>query len=433
MAAIQPSRPNSPASSAPKNGCRTAPEGSPLRKSCDFCASSKVKCSGRKPTCHRCAKRGFTCNYFAAKRAGRKPAASSSSNEDSSLPNHDAVERPPETTYATPPPTASDFSDFWKELGPLDVSLSSSLTHTDPNTQAFTPSFQVDIPDLDLDLPTTAEDLFSLAVNGNNSNSFEGISDASFGANDAFSDLLAFPMPTPRPTASASPTREVHNFPNAPATGQACSCLAQALGLMTQLSQSSSTASTTWTTQGLDDSTAIQTVQDVLRQSKTAVDAVGTMLQCPCSHDGYLLVVISLIAFRMLGLFAAVVLNTPGSQASQSRRTSQTSSSEPALQDPAVESSYRIEGKDWARMSAQAVLSELHSVRRLTKWLSSKLQLHTTQQGGQKEVEVPKNAALESEVRLPLLSGEVYKQLDADLNRRLKALYQGIIDRLRSF
>ena len=283
----------------------------------------------------------------------------------------------------------------------------------------------------DLDLPRTAEDLFSLAVNSS-SNGFEGLSDASFGANDALSDLLAFPMPTPRPTTSASTTREVHNFHEAPATGQACSCLAQALGLLTQLSPSSSTASTMWTTQGLDDSTAIRTVQDVLTQSKAAVDAVGTMLHCPCSHDGYLLVVISLIAFTLLGLFAAVVLDTPGYRDSQASRPCQTSSSEPALQDPAVEGGYRIEGKDW-RMSAQAVLNELHSVRRLTRWLSSRLQLQATRQGGEKEVEAPKNAALESEVRLPLLSGEVYKQLDADLDRRLKALSHGIIDRLRSF
>jgi hypothetical protein len=429
MAAVQPLRPTSPTPSTPKNGRRTAPEGSQLRKTCDLCASSKVKCSGRKPTCHRCEKRGFTCEYFATKRAGRKPATSLSSNGDPSHPSHDA-ERPPEATYASPTATASDFSHFWKELGPLDPSLFSSLTHTDPNSQGFTPSFQVDMPDLDL--TRTVEDLFSPAVN-NSSNGFEGLSDASFGANDTMSDLLAFAMPIPRPTTSASPTREVHNFQKAPATGQACSCLAQALGLMTQLSQSSSTANMMCTTQGLDDSTAIQTVQDVLRQSKAAVDAVGTILHCPCSHDGYVLVVISLIAFKMLGLFAAVVLNTPGSQDSQASRPSQTSSSEPALQDPAVEGSYRIEGKDWARMSAQAVLSELHSVRRLTKTLSSRMQLQATRQGGEKEVEAPKNAALESEVRLPLLSGEIYKQLDADLNRRLKALSQRLIERLRSF
>jgi hypothetical protein len=208
MAAVQPLRPTSPTPSTPKNGRSTEPEGSQLRKSCDFCASSKVKCSGRKPTCHRCEKRGFTCEYFAAKRAGRKPATSSSSNGDPSHSSHDA-ERPPGLTYASPPGTASDFSDFWKELGPLDTSLLSSLRHTDPNSQGFTPSFQVDMPDVDL--PRTAEDLLSLADNSS-TNGFEGLSDASFGANDALSDVLAFPMPTPRPTSSASPTREVHNF-----------------------------------------------------------------------------------------------------------------------------------------------------------------------------------------------------------------------------
>ncbi|KAK3720358.1 hypothetical protein LTR37_003769 [Vermiconidia calcicola] len=270
-----------------------------------------------------------------------------------------------------------------------------------------------------VELPRSAGDLFSPP--GSSINSLRGLSDTSLGSNNGLSDLLAFTLPTPRPTTSAAPTGEVQSFKVAPATGQACSCLTQALGLMTELSELLSKACTLWTTQGIEDCTAIRTFQDVLGQNKAAVDAVGTMLHCPCTHDGSLLVIISLIVFKILGLFAAV-LTAPGCSDSQAGRSFHTSASEPALQSHADERSYRIEGKNWARMSAQAVLSELHSVRRLS--LSSKLKSQAAILGGEKDMS---NASLES------MSGEIYKQLDTDLLNRLKALSQGIIVRLRSF
>jgi hypothetical protein len=60
-------------------GCTPAPAVSStsqvkMRTSCHYCAFSKLKCSGDRPTCARCAKRGSPCVYMAAKRGGRKPA-----------------------------------------------------------------------------------------------------------------------------------------------------------------------------------------------------------------------------------------------------------------------------------------------------------------------------------------------------------------------
>ncbi len=81
-------------------------------------------------------------------------------------------------------------------------------------------------------------------------------------------------------------------------------------------------------------------------------------------------------------------------------------------------------------MSAQAVLSELHSVRRVVKWISSKLQEEARTQGADEESSP--GTTLQSEVRLSL-SGDIFIQLDADLNARLKVLFKRIIDRLRTF
>ncbi|KFY41662.1 hypothetical protein V494_02860 [Pseudogymnoascus sp. VKM F-4513 (FW-928)] len=45
---------------------------SKLRDSCHACAVSKVKCPKEKPSCSKCESRGITCQYFLAKRPGRR-------------------------------------------------------------------------------------------------------------------------------------------------------------------------------------------------------------------------------------------------------------------------------------------------------------------------------------------------------------------------
>lgn len=45
---------------------------SKLRNSCHACAISKVKCPKEKPSCSKCECRGITCQYFLAKRPGRR-------------------------------------------------------------------------------------------------------------------------------------------------------------------------------------------------------------------------------------------------------------------------------------------------------------------------------------------------------------------------
>ncbi|KFY04764.1 hypothetical protein O988_00529 [Pseudogymnoascus sp. VKM F-3808] len=45
---------------------------SKLRDSCHACAISKVKCPKEKPSCSKCEFRGITCQYFLAKRPGRR-------------------------------------------------------------------------------------------------------------------------------------------------------------------------------------------------------------------------------------------------------------------------------------------------------------------------------------------------------------------------
>ncbi len=462
---VRPASPT-PAPSSPKRRNTSDGSSNGLRNCCEACASSKVKCSGRKPTCHRCEKRGFECEYFQAKRAGRKPAGSTSTTNNSSaaapqpasevIPTRE-VAMAAEGAYTSPRGTASDLSDIWADLNPLDRSLFSELSNIDETSFGLSPSFSMELPALDTASAaptasmTSADNLYSSTMDSSLNVGLGTLCEAMLEAsNDATADLFSFPLSTPRATGLATPvTGGSQSIQRSPTASQPCSCLAQALQLMRRLSELMSATDAAGATKS--DADAIRTIQEILQQNKTAIDTATGMLNCQGPHDGYLLIIICLTAFKTLELFTAIL---PASQKSQSRRLSVVSSPDSGRMETTHVNGYRIEGGDWARQSAQAILSELHSVRRLTKLFSEKLRIQTataaatsssssssktsftaaTTPDAPEELQTSSKEAVvsEGEAKLPF-SSEVYRQLEVDLANRVKALTQQIIHRLRSF
>ncbi|KAF2178408.1 hypothetical protein K469DRAFT_718222 [Zopfia rhizophila CBS 207.26] len=479
MAAVHPPRPGLSRVSTSTDGHTTPPDRPKLRNSCHACASSKLKCSQDKPTCSRCAKRGLTCEYVAAKRGGRKPNSRSNISENrgndvsnTAINANGDVHSPSQANRFAPPssnPTTdplrwlgvvhhsteanvSASSDMLHDFfGPMDQTLSStdSMDHTLPSTDLLDQALpgtstgtEIDLDDFfaspisfstemsDVNIFRTA-DFFPTGIDSS-SNGSESLSDAFPVFEDAVSELLALSIPGSTPEKFTSPSKDVHNHQEVCATESSCSCLVQALGFMKQLFPSSSNACMTWPTQGPDNATVIPTIQAVIAQNETTIEAMSAMLKCSCSQDGYLLTVMSLIIFKVLGWYAAVASKTPALQGPQACHSPQSSPSEQLLRNPTVVGSYFLDGADSARMVAQLVLSELHRVRRLVDQLSSKLKVQAVKNGGGGGggAEEEENLYLIDEMTLPLSAG-MYDQLDADLRKRLRALSREMIDRLR--
>ncbi len=456
MAAVHPPRPGLPTPSTSTHGHATAPDRPKLRNSCHACASSKLKCSQEKPTCSRCAKGGLTCEYVAAKRGGRKPNSRLSSDNrgndisNSAINANDNVHLPsqanwfapsslnpstdplrsPGVVHHSPKANVSGSSDMLQDFfGPMDQTLSSTSTDTGTDLDDFFTSpisFSTDMSDVNI---FGTADFFPTSIDSS-SNGSESLSDAFPVFEDAVSEFLALSVPSSTPKNSTSPGKEVHNYQEVRATESPCSCLVQALGFMKQLFPSSSNACMTWATQGLDKATAISTIQAVIARNEATIEAVSTMLQCSCSQDGYLLAVMSLIIFKVLGWYAAVARKTPSLQGPQACRSRQSSPSGQVLQNPTVVGNYCLNGADSARMAAQLVLSELHRVRRLVDQLSSKLKVQAAKKGRGGGAETLESLDLDNEMTLPL-SAVMYDQLDVDIRKRLKALSWEMIDRLR--
>lgn len=437
MAAVRPPRSklSTPFSSTLEHV--TATNRPKLRDSCYVCASSKLKCSQNKPTCSRCVERGLTCEYVVAKQGGRKPKGRSSSNnrrgKNVSKPAktaNDHAHSVSQANWVAPSssyPSTDSLQDFF---GPMDQSLSSTSTDTGTNLDDFfnSPiSFSTDLSNVNI---FGTADFFSRTIDSI-SNGSQSLSDAFPVFEDAIPELPARSIPSSTPQNYTLPSKEVHNHQEVRANESPCSCLVQALGSMKQLFSSPSNPCMTWATQSFDNATAMSTIQAVIARTEATIEAVSTMLQCSCSQDAYLLSVISLIIFKVLGWYAAVARKNPSLQGPhQSCHSRQPSPFELARQnDTIVGSSYCLDGADSARMTAQLILNELHRVRQLVDQLLSKLKVQAAKKG-RRGVETPESMDLDNGMAWSL-SAVMYDQLDNDLRKRLRALSCEMLDRLR--
>ncbi|KAL3447873.1 hypothetical protein BJX65DRAFT_276162 [Aspergillus insuetus] len=109
-----------------------------LRDSCVACAVSKLKCSKQRPTCSRCEVRGIDCQYFFARRPGRRrehgrghPASCTSRNNHSSE-QHSEPSRGDRAGNVDPPETVG------ASTNPVDLTHDPGSTANLPGSHGWT-------------------------------------------------------------------------------------------------------------------------------------------------------------------------------------------------------------------------------------------------------------------------------------------------------
>lgn len=463
--------------SPPPSGSRgpAAPAAPKLRDSCHACAFSKVKCHKEKPTCSRCAKRGLTCEYVATKRGGRKHDNQSVRSDSNNAPSTAAST----INVARPSPPLSSWASHHSTVSGTDYLLSPGVIHAFPGPttsgascnvlqdllsqgdQSLSSAPTVQTTDLD-DFFTSpisfpGPDRSSIDILGqtdftsvdSSSNSASALLDAFSLFEEAISELPSFSNSHSSSNSRASLTNDTQSFQGFRATDATpCCCLARALGLMRPLFLNPSSACTTFTPRTLDETATPPTIQTVIAQNEQTIEVVSAMLQCSCSQDSYLLAIMSIIVFKVLGWYAAAARKTPpglaGDNSNNSSNDDGNSSSSPhtsqsphsshfeqVLQAPAVVGSYCLDGEDSARMAAQLVLSELHRVQRLVNQLSVKLKLQAaknTPMAGTRSSSGCGDA--DGDAMSPFSTG-MLDQLAGDLRKRLRVLSLEVVQGLR--
>ena len=280
------------------------------------------------------------------------------------------------------------------------------------------------------------QDLFATGVAGI-SNGPASLFDAFTIFEEAVSDGFTFSTPQSLPEGSTMTSSEISSFQGLFAVDHNCFCLARALRLMKQLFPNPSTPCTSLTGQGLDKTISAPTIQSVIAKNEHALGSINEMLQCSCSQDGYLLTILSLIVFKVLGWYAAAVRKTPCSdddhsvESSHRSHSRSPSHSEQVVQDPVAVGSYCIEGKDPERMAMQLVLSKLHRVQRLLNQLSTKLRVQAARGGEGTDIPNSMSSGFKGGETSLRLSAVMVDQFELELRKRLKDLSSEIEQRLR--
>ncbi|KAI0539699.1 hypothetical protein GGR58DRAFT_463807 [Xylaria digitata] len=403
-----------------------------LRDSCHACAVSKVKCHREKPTCSRCSRRGIACKYVVTRRGGRKHSTSTTS-EDKDPPQHSTTNHP---------------------IQPLEVAQ--SLPETNPSTGiTYTEAFDYDAVPLTGTLADLDFTFFTNTSSPEGQSMLPPLADVitDFGAldtplsgtntpsTDIFADSLLFGSIAAQESSTSSDTAG-KEFPStvaplsqvvSPDEALPCCqallstdasydcCLSHALGLMQILIP----PNRSWRN-GVS-----PTIEDTIDKNKHVLGAIGSIMQCPCSDDGYLLAIISLMIYKVLGRYDVALRNIPVTN-SRYRNPTITSLSTPSSVKNRpngaclMTDSHRFYGEDQDRMKAQSVLGELHRVQSLINLLSRKLKsLAYKKREGHEKV-----GGYGGAQEMPSISAFVIDQVGTDLRNRLQWLSKNIIERL---
>ncbi|KAJ5888128.1 hypothetical protein N7495_008169 [Penicillium taxi] len=416
-----------------------------LRKSCDLCAATKLGCTKEKPSCARCAKRHHPCVYSAAKRAGRKSGIiQNKARRDLALritasPSPTFTSAPTSDTTNPSTPKGSEIypsldlkGQLWREPHSLGYDpgcggyqwFSSILSSHQPHPDIFGAlrSLDENCPEF---MPANSfpelNDLFA-----SNASSISPPLDNQDDAADFFdftiedNPICLFPAPKPS-TLPTPPTSTLLTHLNAfplitSAASDPCQCLARALGLLAGLSPGNPGCRNCSGLLGPD----MPTFERVLAQNEETSETVRTILQCSCANDSHILMILSLVVFRIIAWYTAATGAALGDDPL-----------EPVLQGPSTED---CEYEDEKRITVQRILSKLAGVQASIDLLSQRLHRtskSTGEQVGDPPLQMTGSLAGGKNAFLEPFSVEMGNDLETDLRKRLCNLSRAIVERLR--
>lgn len=448
------------ASLAPRSrrGAASAPK---LRDSCHSCAVAKVKCHKEKPLCSRCVQRGLACEYMVTRRAGRRnDRHDKQEKNDTSRPGGsdtpagdgaDAADAIP----ARPSTRLSGHGDVLPEQAAESLSPAGELDDLAGSTSD--PALSVDLGEL------LFPEHMAPAPTGQPYPPNFGFP-SGFEAFLAATPLFPFPLSAspasvldpaePRPSGGnvpldgqvpGSPTRCGDNGASSDGHCRSPSrCLTRVLELVRQLDPGPLAVCTASKQAPGKQERGPPNIQNVIVDNERAVNAVMEILQCPCTCDGHLLVLVSLIACRILERYrdgASTHGCTRQAAPEESAGPGRAAMGRPR-QNSVVVDNYTLDGDDSDRMALQLVLSKLHRVQRLINHLDSRMDGRappggpTGQQGPNGAGEPPgwgggHGAQTVGDNACFDLSGPVLRVVGIELKKKLRGLSQDIVVSLR--
>ncbi|WQF88454.1 Putative aflatoxin regulatory protein [Colletotrichum destructivum] len=469
-----------------------------LRNSCDTCATAKIKCTQQKPACAYCVKRLKTCVYGASKRVrrtqrshkqqhqqqhtldvGRSPKPTAAATTTTAWPQgakRAASFPPPDTVFeaeiassqhafafTAPPMTGhQDWPDF------LTALISPSITSSSSSAEHFTSS-ELESVGVSLESFTYVEDsTFSsltplsrlsgdhrpIRTRGQAFSHGSSSVDSAASTKDVRLGLLtenhgssaaetSFFLPSPWTDAGAAPSNSLgtpdgHVRPQSGPGPPRCHCFARMLQFMAQLSTDPSQA---WSA-APDDGDPHRPANLGIIDGRIAKmsDSISKVIQCPCSRDSEMIVLLSLVIFKIQVCYvdavsAATCDNAggggPGSVVSCFPWKDTTNNRD---EDDGEEDS---DEEDQHRVFVQHILSRLAGLRALITRLSKRLAEFESESfpGASRWPTLPQGpsyySVVEGRIKIMPFSASSLGGLSSDLQKRLSGMSQAISGKLQ--
>ncbi|KAL4866713.1 hypothetical protein BDV12DRAFT_131209 [Aspergillus spectabilis] len=430
-----------------------SPQPRKLRDSCNHCAISKVKCNKEKPICSRCVRRRLPCEYKVSRRTGRTSRAA----------NH-LYGTATENSTASPalqPTNISNSTSANVLSTPFDTSGSSQTPLLTPSTAVAMslPSPEHRVPessdiwqsflspsewndDLSSIMALTA-DVGDIFVPVTESPKFiqcdiETLQDPGLGRTASNTNDSFLPTPTVSEVTSVAPWATTFSPPTC--------CLNIMLDILTSLVPS---VPATCNYPGIQPRPCRgRTIDSVVSENRRIIESIGHVLDCSCSHDPYVISIVALAIFKVMGWYIAAA-RSPKSTLDHGREwrgaisplpniSVSSTSTEHVLHLPTVVGSYSIGGRNQNRMAAQLVLGELHRVQRLVNALCSRLESIQLRNCHSSAPVFSSSSTMEemedslvAAAQVSPLSSSTFSHLEDDLRQHLRAISAEIIEILR--
>lgn len=206
-------------------------------------------------------------------------------------------------------------------------------------------------------------------------------------------------------------------------------CLSQATTLLQQLFENLSASGAQSPAGSQSDESSDAGVESVLSKNKQTIETVRAMLSCTCSRDAYLLAIMSLIVFKVIGWYASVARETAHATMQDHPISSDSACFQHRL---SMDSEMTSAGEedDYGRRTGQAVLSELHCVQRLVNQLSRCLKDESVRHSTGPVM----GGGLQESARFTTwapISSAMLDQIEMDLRAGLRSLSTEIVTMLR--
>lgn len=376
-----------------------------FRASCDNCAKSKVRCGKEQPRCQRCIYQGGRCIYSPSQRARKRRTSS-----DDRVPQHEPGPTPARSVPSgNPAPLSPPQSEG---VRPSIVRLSSQGRSTDTNIQSEIEGIPehhhdevtaLNLFDTDLDgfmkLGYPIPQLDRLARRGgsilpDHLQTQPWLHHDQMEVNSLEDDDMGeiFSLPDDHfmePCISDKLLGSSGNLDTT--TSQAAHQHWPSLAFSTLQSVDIATACCSSFTLKLYPSStsgSSRSLDTVLRINQAAIDNVLTILNCPCTADTNLALLVTIIVFKILSWYEASLncsrssgdssmtgsasANSPFASSCGTHEGSPATGAESVFMPPITIGAYKLDDEHRGRMIAQLILTELVKLTKVVDGFSRK-------------------------------------------------------------